>query len=575
MVVKSSFKWTKTHLSVNNFLKIGLLLLLALLCVTTTFSSNVILLVLRSEMVFSHLFYLPVALAGVWWGLRGVFVSVFVAATWMVAYFLAGSDVPPQEYFPQPIMFMLIGVTVGILREQNLRSERNLRNRVKELDCLFAISTLREQTDLPLPALLQATVKLIPPAWQYPDITGARVVLEGHTCQTDNFADTPWQQFADIMIQDKPVGRLEVCYLEDRPPAYEGPFLREERYLLNAIAERLGRTVAHERAVTALRKSEFTNRALVNAIPDIIWRIGRDGTLLDFKGAKNFNPAVPVEDFVGRHLTDVMPLDVARSALRYVEQAAHTGAPQIYEYQFPTNGDIHYFEARLVLSGADEVLAIVRDITERKAREALVEEERTRIARDLHDGLAQSLYFLGLKLDFIRKQVMRDPDGVVNELLTLKRITQSSIQDVRRTIFALRPVDLERLGFEPAMQQYTREFGEHMGLNVLLHVRGDTAKLSTALELAFFRLIQEGLNNIAKHAHAHTVWIDLDINPGGSGQLTIRDDGMGFELEALPTSGSGKMGLHQMRERVIKLGGSFRIESSADAGTLLCADIPL
>jgi hypothetical protein len=285
MVVKSSLKWTKTRLSGNNFLKIGLLLLLALLCVTTTFSSNVILLVLRSEMVFSHLFYLPVALAGVWWGLRGVLVSVFVAATWMVAYFLAGSDVPPQEYFPQPIMFMLIGGTVGILREQNLRSERNLRNRVKELNCLFAISTLREQTYSPLPALLQTTVKLIPPAWQYPDITGARVVLEQHSCQTDNFADTPWQQFADIMINGEPVGRLEVCYLEDRPPAYEGPFLREERYLLNAIAERLGKIVAHERAVTALRKSEFTNRALVNAIPDIIWRIGQDGTLLDFKGA--------------------------------------------------------------------------------------------------------------------------------------------------------------------------------------------------------------------------------------------------------------------------------------------------
>lgn len=575
MVVMSSLKRTKDILLGNNAQKIGLLLLLALVCVGSSYSSNVVLLVLRSEMVFSHLFYLPVALAGVWWGLRGVLVSVFLGVTWMAAYFFAGSGVPPQEYFPQPIMFMLIGLTVGILREQTLRSERQLRNRVKELDCLFAISTLREQPSLSLEALLQGTVDLIPPAWQYPDITGARVELGRYTCQTSNFATTPWHQGSDIVVRGERVGHIEVCYLEERSPAYEGPFLREERYLLNAIAERLGKILAHERVQTALFKSEATNRALVNAIPDSIWRIASDGKLLDFKGAKDVHPILLPEHVIGKHIEEVLPAAVAGSAMQHVAQATRTGEPQVYEYQLPFNGTLHHYETRLVVTGEHEVLAIVRDITERKAREALVEEERIRIARDLHDGLAQSLYFLGLKLDFIRKQVTRDPESVLNELLTLKRITQASIQDVRRTIFALRPVDLERLGFEAAIQQYTREFGEHMGLNVVLELRGDADELTTGLELAFFRLIQEGLNNIAKHAHAHTVWIDLSIVPRRYGRLTIRDNGIGFDPDALPASGSGKMGLHQMRERVVTLGGSFHIESIAGEGTTLCADLPL
>lgn len=564
----------RDRLFVRNYQRVVLVLGLLLLCSSATYFADIILLILQSEMVFSHLFYLPVAVAGFWWGIRGIWIAFLLGLAWVVSYFLARPDIPLQEYLPQPVIFMIIGATIGLLREQTLRSERNLRNRVKELDCLFAISTLREQTDLTVPTLLQQTLERIPSAWQYPAITGARITIDQQVYQTANFADTPWQQDSPIIVHGQPVGQLSVCYLEAQPAADEGPFLREERHLLNAIAERLGKFIERERALAALRRSEATNRALVSAIPDMIWRIRADGTLLDLHGARDFDPQLISDTFIGKHVREVFPDDVARHALDCIAQTMHTGDTQMYEYQLLVEGTLHTHEARFAISGEDEVLAIIRDITERKTREALLEEERLRIARDLHDGLAQSLYFLGLKLDYLRKQVTRDPEGVSKELLTLKGITQASIQEVRRTIFALRPINLEHLGFETAIRQYAREFGEHMGLIINLNIEGDLGHLSNAVELVFFRLIQEGLNNVGKHAHARHVWIDLHVIAGRTGQLLIRDDGVGFDPYTL-TATSGKIGLKQMQERVTALGGRFAVESTSTAGTVLRAAIPL
>jgi PAS domain S-box-containing protein len=218
---------------------------------------------------------------------------------------------------------------------------------------------------------------------------------------------------------------------------------------------------------------------------------------------------------------------------------------------------------------------VLRDITQRKAREAVVEEERSRIARDMHDGLAQNLYFLGLKLDYIRKQVNRDPIGAVSELRALKNTVQANIHDVRRTIFALRPVDLEGLGFGPAVRKYASEFGVQAGLDVKLSMRGEEGALPATLEPVFFRLVQEGLNNIAKHASARNAAIELDLDSGQVGRLTIRDDGVGFDPHSAPSSDRGKMGLRQMHERVVKLGGRFSVHSGPMQGTTLHAEIPL
>jgi PAS domain S-box-containing protein len=157
--------------------------------------------------------------------------------------------------------------------EQQLQAQTHaLRERVKKLDCLFGISALVERPGISLEGILQGTADLIPPAWQYPDVTAARITLDDQAFSTNNFSETtPWRQAADIVVRGQHSGSVEVIYLAERPPSDEGPFLKEERSLLNAIAERLGRIIQRIRAEAAVRESEERFRQLAENVQDAFW----------------------------------------------------------------------------------------------------------------------------------------------------------------------------------------------------------------------------------------------------------------------------------------------------------------
>ena len=162
-------------------------------------------------------------------------------------------------------------ITERIEAEEALRKKTDdLEERVKELNCLYGMSNLVEKPDISLEDILQGTVDLIPPSWQYPEITCARAIVEGQELKTDNFKDTIWKQTNDIIVYGKSVGVLEVCCLEERLESDEGPFFKEERDLANAIAERLGKIIEHKRAEKALRASEIEKKSILDAMPDIV-----------------------------------------------------------------------------------------------------------------------------------------------------------------------------------------------------------------------------------------------------------------------------------------------------------------
>src|SRR4030042_6354895 len=115
-----------------------------------------------------------------------------------------------------------------------------MSERAKELNCLYKIEELLNRPDTNLAEICKGIVEAIPPGWQYPDICVARIVLEGQSCQSPNYRETPWVQFADIKVQDKRVGRLSVYYTTEMPHADDGPFLKAETKLLGTIAESLG-----------------------------------------------------------------------------------------------------------------------------------------------------------------------------------------------------------------------------------------------------------------------------------------------------------------------------------------------
>jgi PAS domain S-box-containing protein len=223
--------------------------------------------------------------------------------------------------------------------------------------------------------------------------------------------------------------------------------------------------------------------------------------------------------------------------------------------------------------GATASLIIMRDVTVRREREAIREEERARIARDLHDGVAQTLYFMALKADMTRQQVTQKPEWVTAELKEIGKTARQVIREVRRTIFALRPLNWSNNDFTHALVRFVEEFAEQTGWQVDVDIDDSEPIMPSRLEPTVFRLIQESLNNAAKHAAAKRIWVTLErVESNTALRLLVRDDGCGFDPKDITSSG---LGLNQMRERVAAVGGTLQLNSKPGIGTTVIAQLPI
>jgi response regulator RpfG family c-di-GMP phosphodiesterase len=149
----------------------------------------------------------------------------------------------------------------------------NLKERVKELNCLWEISNLIEKPGISLEDIIEGTVNLLPSTWQYPEITCAKIILEAQEFKTENFKETIWKQSSDIMVHKKPIGTMEVYYLEERPEIDEGPFLKEERKLINVISERLGGIIERKQGEAKLQQSHQKLKKTMDAALETMSRI--------------------------------------------------------------------------------------------------------------------------------------------------------------------------------------------------------------------------------------------------------------------------------------------------------------
>lgn len=160
---------------------------------------------------------------------------------------------------------------------------------------------------------------------------------------------------------------------------------RVDRYLLvRSVRYAIGRhRMLRElkQKTRELQASEAKNRAILDAIPDLMLQISKDGLLLDYKATKNDGEAVHPGEFLGKKVHEVLPTKIAQQIMRYAERALQASETQILEYQFRVNGNVRDYEARIVASGEDEVLAIVRDITERKEIDRMKNEFIWRLRR--------------------------------------------------------------------------------------------------------------------------------------------------------------------------------------------------
>ncbi len=198
------------------------------------------------------------------------------------------------------------------------------------------------------------------------------------------------------------------------------------------------------------------------------------------------------------------------------------------------------------------------------------EEERKRLARELHDETVQSLIALGHRIDMVQRELERDPPKAQRRLAELRQLTEAIQQEVRRFSRALRPLYLEDLGFVPALEMLAQETERQHPLTVRLKVEGQLRRLPADLELTAYRVAQEGLSNVVRHAQANQIDLTVIFE---TNELTLRiqDDGRGFVPPVKPAAlaETGHFGLMGLHERALLFGGRLQIEATPGQGVTL------
>ena len=321
-----------------------------------------------------------------------------------------------------------------------------------------------------------------------------------------------------------------------------------------------------------LRRSNMKFRALLDASPDTILRLSRDGALLE-------------SSVRASHITDVLAADVVVRALACIDQCLKTGERQRMEFMSGQAPNTQWLELSAVRFDKEEVVAVIRDITQHKkaltrAVESMTmfqnysqrlqsarEEERKSIAREIHDELGQTLIGLKMQLEASLGEKFRSRGDIESMIQAVDR----AIQEVRRITAKLRPLILDDLGLAAALEWLRKDFEQRTGIRCTLSAK-EEVPVDAPRATAVFRIVQEALTNAARHSGASRVTIAVR-QEGDELLVRIRDSGRGIK-EGEEKTGNGH-GLIGMSERAGAFGGSVAVKGRPGKGTTVRVRIPL
>ncbi len=206
----------------------------------------------------------------------------------------------------------------------------------------------------------------------------------------------------------------------------------------------------------------------------------------------------------------------------------------------------------------------------------IIEEERMRIARDMHDGPAQSMANLVLQAEILERLLDRNPKQLVTELGEFKNSVRNALEEIRQLIFDLRPMTLDDLGLVPTLRKFIKEYGDRYGLATRFNVVGQERRLPGNTEGVLFRIIQEALTNVHKHGRAKMAEVTMNLQPSRV-SVVIKDDGQGFDVARTEANlhKNKNLGLLSMRERAELEKGTLEIRSQPGRGTEVKVEVPL
>lgn len=349
----------------------------------------------------------------------------------------------------------------------------------------------------------------------------------------------------------------------------------------------------------ALRSIQTELETTLNAIPDVLFECDVEGRIYGYRARRSNLLAAPNEAFVGKRFSEVMPHDAAAVCIEALQQAQALGHSVGLQYQLRVGERTQWFELSVARKpGAATVPAhfvvLARDVTEsRQAQlelqqsrddlralanrlQAGREEQRAHLAREIHDVLAQELTRLKIDLSWMKRRMGAPVDEPLRENLLVRTgqalaLVDSSITTVQRIATELRPVILDSLGLFAAMEWQVEDFAQRSGLVCSASVPQEGEPPARDISIVLFRILQESLTNIARHAHATEVHVRL-VLLNDTWELTVQDNGVGITEAQIATQRS--LGLMGMGERALAMGGSVHFAGVPSAGTTITARVP-
>jgi PAS domain S-box-containing protein len=345
--------------------------------------------------------------------------------------------------------------------------------------------------------------------------------------------------------------------------------------------------VGGEQARSREREARHLLAAIVDSSDDAIISKSLEGTISSWNSGAERLYGYKAEEVIGKHIDIIIPPDRREEMKNIFEMLAHgervdhvetirvcrDGTPIHVEL---TVSPLHDDSGRVI--GAS---AIARNVTERKKMEESLrfltarvlqaeDEERRRIARDLHDSTVQELALLSMNLAQLKG--VNDKDKLEASLIQAHQLTNQCVQELRTLTYLLHPPLLDELGLASALKIYAEGFAQRSGITLDIDVRPAWERLSTQVEMALFRIAQESLSNVVKHSGSSRATIKLDRD--GEIKMDIVDQGKGIAAQESDEDVTLGVGILGMRERIKLLGGSLSVRSGPE-GTSVEARLPL